>query len=248
MGHIILANDSTIVTVNHTVASPTELRLNDIYVIIYVNLARLLVQGLIPFVLLTILNYRIYWVIKRRREMINRPATAPPPSTSVTSLNVTNQNSGRVSSAQKKANEQKQAIVLFIIVLLFFICHTPRFVLNVHEFLTLESLRQGIKENCNSVSLWALIWASVSHLLMTLNSSVNFFIYCFMCKTFRMQLWMLAKKFLHKILCKKGEFVDHLIINESPTQIKMDDRTNDLRERCNEHSAIIITPNLSDNS
>eukprot|EP00095_Tigriopus_kingsejongensis_P000754 snap_masked-scaffold273_size229271-processed-gene-1.12 protein:Tk00754 transcript:snap_masked-scaffold273_size229271-processed-gene-1.12-mRNA-1 annotation:"fmrfamide receptor" len=158
-------------TINQTLASPTDLRLNDSYVIFYVNAARLLVQGIIPFVLLSILNYRIYWVIKRRREMINRPASI--------SQNV------RSASAQKKANETQQAVVLFIIVLLFFICHTPRFVLNVHEFLTLESLRISIEQDCNGVSLWALIWASVSHFLMTLNSSVNFFIYCFMCATFR---------------------------------------------------------------
>jgi hypothetical protein len=29
-----------------------------------------------------------------------------------------------------------------MIVLLFFICHTPRFIINIHEFLTLEALRQ----------------------------------------------------------------------------------------------------------
>ena len=89
------------------------------------------------------------------------------------------------SSAQRKANEAQQAIVLFIIVLLFFICHTPRFILNIHEFLTLETLRKSIANDCNDISVWALSSASVSHFLMTLNSSINFFIYCFMCSTFR---------------------------------------------------------------
>ncbi|TRY70052.1 hypothetical protein TCAL_04844 [Tigriopus californicus] len=168
-------------TIYQTLASPTDLRLNDTYVIFYVNAARLLVQGIIPFVLLSILNYRIYWVIKRRREMINRPAFE-------------SQNVRSSSAAQKKANETQQAVVLFIIVLLFFICHTPRFVLNVHEFLTLESLRISIKQDCNGVSLWAFIWASVSHFLMTLNSSVNFFIYCFMSTTFRQTLFGYFKK------------------------------------------------------
>lgn len=59
---------------NRTLASPTKLRLDDYYVIFYVNAARLLVQGIIPFSLLSFLNYRIYWVIRRRREMVNRPS------------------------------------------------------------------------------------------------------------------------------------------------------------------------------
>lgn len=84
---------------------------------------------------------------------------------------------------------------------LFFICHTPRFVLNVHEFLTLESLRKSIDHDCNDISLWALVCASVSHFLMTLNSSVNFFIYCFMCATFRRLLFRLVfRKFLGGIV------------------------------------------------
>ncbi len=171
------------VMINRSLASPTDLRLDDTYVIFYVNAARLLVQGVVPFLLLTVLNYRIYWVIRRRRQMINRPAAAP--SSSSAAVAVAAASNARISSAQRKANETQQAVVLFFIVLLFFICHTPRFVLNVHEFLTLESLRKSIDYDCNDISLWALVCASVSHFLMTLNSSVNFFIYCFMCATFR---------------------------------------------------------------
>ena len=63
-----------------------------------------------------------------------------------------------------------QAVVLFVIVLLYFLCHTPRFILNIHEFITLDTLRNAIESGCNSVSLWALGGASISHFLMTLNS------------------------------------------------------------------------------
>ena len=50
--------------INQTLASPTELRLAKYYVLFYVNGARLLVQGIIPFILLSFFNYRIYWVIR----------------------------------------------------------------------------------------------------------------------------------------------------------------------------------------
>ena len=99
-------------------------------------------QGVIPFICLSLLNYRIYWVIKRRRQLVNRP----PQQLQQPTINGANGRPGAgnetFSSAQRKANEAQQAIVLFMIVLLFFICHTPRFIINIHEFLTLEALRQ----------------------------------------------------------------------------------------------------------
>ena len=58
---------------NVSLAKPTEFRLNDIYVLLYSNIARILVQGIVPFISLSFLNYRIYWVMKRRREMKDRP-------------------------------------------------------------------------------------------------------------------------------------------------------------------------------
>ena len=111
---------------NQTWAAPTELRLNDIYVVVYANIARLLVQGIIPFICLIFLNYRIYWVMKRRRQLTNRPQQPQPQP---------GQNGGHLTAQQKKANEAQQAVVLSVIVVLFFVCHTPRFILNIHEFL-----------------------------------------------------------------------------------------------------------------
>ena len=83
------------VPVNLSMAAPTELRLDDTYVVLYVNLARLLVQGVIPFIGLSFLNYRIYWVIRRRSQLVNRPQIQ--------------QQANGVSAQQKKANEAQQA-------------------------------------------------------------------------------------------------------------------------------------------
>ena len=110
-------------------ATPTSTRLDEDYVIWYVNVARLLVQGIIPFISLSFLNYRIYWVMKRRANMINRPLVA---KNSSSQPNVTG---AQLTAQQKKANEAQQAVVLSVIVVLFFVCHTPRFILNIHEFL-----------------------------------------------------------------------------------------------------------------
>ena len=107
----------------------------------YVNVARLLVQGIIPFVSLSFLNYRIYWVMKRRQNMVNRPLVAPKPNN--LPPNITGGNTP-LTARQKKANEAQQAVVLFVIVLLFFLCHSLRFGLNVHEFFNLNTLKQAI--------------------------------------------------------------------------------------------------------
>jgi hypothetical protein len=145
----------------------TELRLDHDYVLWYSNVARLIVTGVIPFGSLAYLNYRIYTVVRRRRRMTNRPC--------VTSA----------ASAAQKAEETRQAIVLFVIVILFVCCHALRILLNINELVTLEVVRASIKNGCFGVPFWALIGAAVSHFLITFNSSVNFFIYCFMSTIFR---------------------------------------------------------------
>ena len=152
-------------------AKPTEIRLNDIYVLVYSNIAKFLVQGVIPFISLSFLNYRIYWVMKRRRELINRPTPRPEANTNEEEPFYSGPNNlcrGSIS-AQRKANEAKQALVLFIIVFLFLICHTPRLIMNIHEFVNLDLLKQGVSNECETFPVWAFSFTSVSHCLMTLN-------------------------------------------------------------------------------
>ena len=128
---------------------------------------------------------------------------------------------------------------------LFFLCHTPRWVVYLDEFFNLESLRlsvaseseQGpdsvgkyglqsvarwkytfihllhslfeiffkpqffptelpLQSDCNNVSIWALVTASVAAFLLTVNASVNFFIYAYMCASFRSILLRLCKQYL----------------------------------------------------
>ena len=218
--------------VNITAAYPTDLRLNKYYVIGYANLARLLVQGFIPFISLSFLNYRIYWVMRRRRELINRPTPRQAATSNAESSSMVKRGGDggnpESSSAQRKANEAKQAFVLFIIVLLFFICHTPRFIINIHEFLNLDLLKKGMDNNCDSFPVWALASTSVSHCLMTLNSSSNFYIYCFMCSTFRdvLRKWILRFcAFFTCICCTKIHTVfsykNGIVNNEEQATIAM---------------------------
>ena len=206
-----ITNTNSTIPMNMTSRSttkPTEFRMNDIYVLLYCNIARLLVQGIIPFFSLSFLNYRIYWVIKRRRQLKNRPRLESSESPhnqpenqhgiEVTIngtqgenlLNISTNPICRASfSAERKENEAKHAVILFIIVILFFICHTPRVIINIHEFINLDLLKRGMESECDTYPILAFIFTSVSNCILTLNSSCNFYIYCFMCPTFRSVLY-----------------------------------------------------------
>ena len=73
--------------------------------------------------------------------------------------------------------------------------HTPvfscfptifRLILNIHHLFTLTAAKDNFDRGCGlSTTTWTLVATSVSHILLTLNSSVNFFIYCGMSPTFR---------------------------------------------------------------
>ena len=76
--------------------------------------------------------------------------------------------------------------MLFFIVLMFLFCHFLRLTLNIYGLYNLNKVRASIANGCNGAwTFWELIATSVSHFLLTINSSINFFIYCFMCSTFR---------------------------------------------------------------
>jgi Na+(H+)/acetate symporter ActP len=102
------------------------------------------------------------------------------------------------NNANNNYNEEKRcAIVLFVIVTMFFVCNVPRIVLNFYEFFTIEDFRED--NECYVLPLWVMVMTSVSVVLMTINSSVNFFIYCLVNTKFREELksrWLGLKRWL----------------------------------------------------
>ena len=89
----------------------------------------------------------------------------------------------------------QQSKVLFVVCFVFGFCHTPRFVLGIHELVVLDDYNNSRENfNCNEVPLSVLIAGSVSQLCLTLNSTLNFFIYIVTCLDFR-------KILLQKLKC-----------------------------------------------
>ena len=159
---------------------PTDLRLSRHFILWYINVANFVVTGAIPFLSLAFLNCKIFQIIRtsmkeQQHLTVSRTVTA------------TNGNSQK----NQRAEEVKQAIVLFGIVIAFFVCHVLRIVVNIEEIITYEDwvqteerARQAGKY-CGGVQFWTMITTDVSHMLLQINASINFFIYCFFGKQFK---------------------------------------------------------------
>ena len=61
---------------------------------------------------------------------------------------------------------------------MFVVCHSLRVVLNMEEIVNLDFNKQQRKAGCPGVGFWGALSLPVSGLLLQLNSSTNFFIYC----------------------------------------------------------------------
>ena len=87
---------------------------------------------------------------------------------------------------QQQLNEDnRQALVLFGIVVIFFVSNVPRILLNLHEVFTIDDYKEELSKGCTNLPLWVLLSGNFSQLFMVANSSLNFFIYCFMSSVFR---------------------------------------------------------------
>ena len=147
----------------------TWLKFNQFYVTFYKNFVRSFLFGVLPFIILVILNWKIYYSIQ--------------------------------SSDRRYPNLMfKQPLVLFAICFLFLITHSVRIILAFHRLIYREQFAKALENICNPHQLWTLTAASVSRFLLIFNSSVNFAIYCFISRDFRVSVLQVFLSF-----CKVAE-------------------------------------------
>lgn len=87
-----------------------------------------------------------------------------------------------ISNHQRRDNDM--AFLFFIIITFFVVCHSGKFALNFFEI-----SRIFAEEKEKQWPLWAFLLTRVNHFLLVINSSVNFFIYCFRDVRFRHALF-----------------------------------------------------------
>ena len=73
------------------------------------------------------------------------------------------------------------------------------------RLLSLDTIRASINNGCAGEPLWVMIATSLSQFFITVNASINFFIYCFMCEPFRVGLLAKTKQLL--TLCLSEDYV-----------------------------------------
>ena len=88
------------------------------------------------------------------------------------SIRENTQRHNAISSHQRRDNAM--AMLFFIIIACFVLSHSGKFVLNFFEISRLLMDRQK-----DEWPLWAFVLTRINHLLLVVNSSINFFIYCF---------------------------------------------------------------------
>ena len=155
--------------------SVTDLRRNPIYSTYYINLAVLLVLGIIPLCLLAYFNCIIYLQLK-------------PPT-----ILLYSENRGSTSShiSNFTNHEKELARVLIGIVIMFLVCHFLRLMINFYETIVFRNAIACELAGQNDFPLWGFMSITCSELLLVLNSSLNIVIYCCINENFRkrMKLW-----------------------------------------------------------
>ena len=168
-----------------------ELRTNPHYNFWYINVANILVTAVIPLISLSYLNINIY--LKFKEFLSRRPTSKDVRSNGITTLNISQEEKIK----QQEKDMIQQTLVLFSIVILFCLFHVIRIALNVEEFTTLNDRKLAKENNCEWLQYWTLISSNISHVLLQINSSFNFVIYCYFNKWFRKELLQRMDKFFN---------------------------------------------------
>jgi len=156
----------------------TDLRNDKNYITFYVNWGKLVLTGLLPVTALLYFNICIYRRIKYAHIRSHR-----------------NNNSCM-------HNEMNLSVILVCIVVVFLLCHLPRLAINCAEFTMTDSII-----NCEDFTppAWFLCSTSLMHLLLIVNSSSNFAIYCLMGNKFKSILVDRSKSLYARISRRKKD-------------------------------------------
>jgi hypothetical protein len=129
---------------------------------------------------LAYLNTNVY--LKFKEYIQRQPLAKTETSTNTTS----HKQLQRIKKREKDMIQQ--TMILFSVVILFGFFHIVRIVLNIEEFASLDDRKDANENGCEWLQFWPIIASPVSHLLLQLNSSINFVIYCYFNKYFRDEL------------------------------------------------------------
>ena len=165
----------------------TDLRKSSDYVLWYLNVTNLIFTTVVPLVALAYLNFNVY--LKFKQYIHRQPSHRHPTKSRQQNHNqlTTPSSNNNVQERFRKREKDvvQQTMILFVIVILFVLSHVLRIILNIEEMKSLREEREAIDKGCEWLKFWTIIVAPISHLLLQINSGINFFIYCFFNQSFR---------------------------------------------------------------
>ena len=108
---------------------------------------------------------------------------------------------------RRRKRKEKSTIILVAIVLVFVLCHTYRITVEVYRLIYPANILKEIFRFCHEKGLYTMpvllhIFHNLHFLFLTINSSVNFIIYCGVDKEFRRQVSLLSCFSVFKCKCR----------------------------------------------
>ena len=164
------------------ILSATEQRHHYLYVFWYINIINIIFTVVIPIVFLVYLNYNIAVAYQRFEE--RQPS---------------NNNRHFVTRSMietGRSNDIKKSKILFLIVLVFILCHSIRITMNIIECVTmwnmnienLKDYEEAERKGCTGKSIWTRYAKPINRLFLIINATINFFIYVLFDKGFKEEL------------------------------------------------------------
>jgi len=136
------------------IVRPTQLRLSRDYILYYTTWTWVTMTSLLPFIVLTFLNFAIW----RRLNMV-KEVTA------------------QATVCQDKRSGLSSTIILMCTVTMFLVCHLPRLVLSVYEGTMIGAILHCQAKDRGITPIWYLYAMASVQLLQVVNTSLNFPIY-----------------------------------------------------------------------
>ena len=146
----------------------TDLRENPYYSVYYSSLGRGFILSFLPSVMLFVLNYRIYRMMKSQPNIVDQQSIR-----------------GKEYQIRRRKQENNLAVLMIVISVVFVACHLPRNYLNFYEISVIHRNDECKEAGKDTFTRWSLITSQFSNLLLVFNSSTNMILYCIMNKFFR---------------------------------------------------------------
>ena len=137
-------------------AWPTELRIDYLYVEIYVLWCNMTIQGIIPVLILIGLNISIVKEMRRFRQYVMGTDK---------------------DDEHWRKNQLKFANINLVIVIVFIVCYSFRNILSAYELYYRYTIGISIAKWPHKTMFYML--SEISHLMVVLNSCISFYVYLF---------------------------------------------------------------------